>query len=405
MSLIGRLLPQAQARVQKPEASVEAALRYKHSFDTLAEDSLSFGRDPMLKSKDGISLMLAGASGAVGREVLKVLDERNIPIRRLGLYASARSAGEEINVRIREGNTVTTDEYVIDELTADAFKGFDYAIFSIGSAASKQFVSAAQAASCIVIDNSSALRMEADVPLVVPPVNAHALANHDGIIANPNCTTAIAMTVLAPLHRVFGLKYVTGSTYQAVSGAGAEGLRQLDAEVRYMNSIGAAMGRSELPEDFKGGPFPHRIAFNVIPHVESFTKNGYTKEELKMGDEGAKILGHPSFKASITCVRVAVKRAHAIDLTAAFERPVSPEAARKVLNEAPGVIVVDIPGENIYPMPLSATGQNECQVGRIRTDLVLPNALKMFICGDQLLRGAALNAVEILEHLIRLKHR
>ena len=350
----------------------------------------------MRLDSNGISLAVVGASGAVGREVLQVLERRPIAIKHLSLFASARSAGEELSVTVEEGTKRRKEDYLISELGLDSFSGifYDYAIFSAGSEQSRRFAPLAVRNGCIVIDNSSAFRLEEGVPLVVPPINAHALKGHSGIISNPNCTTTITLMALAPLHRRFGLRSIVGSTYQAVSGAGAAALRQLERETREW-ATGRSISSSEVP------PLPYRILFNVIPQVEPFAENGYTKEEMKMVHEGRKILGHPSFTASMTCVRMPVRRAHSVDVTALFERPISPEVAREVLSESEGVTIVDEPEKSKYPMPLVATGKYDCFVGRIRQDLVFPNALKLFICGDQLLRGAAWNAVEILEHLIK----
>ncbi len=344
----------------------------------------------------GISLAVVGASGAVGREVLRVLERRPIAVRHLGLFASSRSAGEEISVHVEKDGKTWKEEHLISELDDGTFARpvYDYAIFSAGAKQSKRFAPQAVRSGCVVIDNSSAFRLEEGVPLVVPPINAHALKGHVGIVANPNCTTAIALMALAPLHETFGLISIVGSTYQAVSGAGAAALRQLERETREW-VMGRGMSIIEAP------PLPHPILFNVIPHVEPFLENGYTREELKMVLEGGKILGHPRLRASMTCVRVPVRRAHSIDVTALFERPVSPEGAREVLRASEGIVVLDEPEKNEYPMPLMAAGKDECFVGRIRRDSAFPNALKLFICGDQLLRGAAWNAVEILEHLER----
>lgn len=352
----------------------------------------------MLKSNNGISLLLGGATGAVGRELLKVLDVRDIPIRHLGLYASERSAGEEISVRIREGNTVSRDEYLVNELTRDAFKGFDYAIFSMGSAASKQFASAAQSAGCVVIDNSSAFRMKSDVPLVVPPINAHALKDHPGIIANPNCTTAIFLMAAAPLHARFEITAARIVSQQAVSGAGAEALRQFDKQMRE-----AAVGNAVDPAHYPA--FPHLVAHNVLPMIGTADRDGYSNEELKLENESRKILGAPDLRVSATCTRVPVRRAHTVHAYLEFKKPLAMGEVRSLLHCASGLEVVDLPSEQIYPTPLMAEGKDECFVGRIRRDHASQNGIALTVVGDQLRRGAAGNAVEILEHLIRLKHR
>ena len=324
---------------------------------------------------------VAGATGAVGIEMLRCLEERNFPVGKLTLLASARSAGKKMKFR---GEDVT-----IQELTADSFKGVDIALFSAGGDISRQFIPPAVKAGAVVVDNSSAYRMDPTVPLIVPEVNAADVKGHQGILANPNCTTAISLMALYPLHKAFGVKRVIASSYQAVSGTGAQAIEELDRQTRQW-----AAGQ-EITKQV----YPHQIAFNVLPHVDSFLDTGYTKEEMKMENEGRKIMHHPSFRASVTCVRVPVFRAHSVAINAEFEKPVSVEAAREVLSKAPGLDILDDPANKVYPLPLYVAGKDNCQVGRLRMDCALDNGLAFWVVGDQLLKGAALNAVQIAELL------
>lgn len=324
---------------------------------------------------------VAGATGAVGIEMLRCLEERNFPVGKLTLLASARSAGKKLKFR---GEDVT-----IQELTADSFKGVDIALFSAGGDISREFIPPAVKAGAVVVDNSSAYRMDPTVPLIVPEVNAADVKGHQGILANPNCTTAISLMALYPLHQAFGVKRVIASSYQAVSGTGAQAIEELDRQTRQW-----AAGQ-EITKQV----YPHQIAFNVLPHVDSFLDTGYTKEEMKMENEGRKIMHHPSFRASVTCVRVPVFRAHSVAINAEFEKPVSVEAAREVLSRAPGLDILDDPANKVYPLPLYVAGKDNCQVGRLRTDCALDNGLAFWVVGDQLLKGAALNAVQIAELL------
>ncbi|MCU0797849.1 MAG: aspartate-semialdehyde dehydrogenase [Akkermansiaceae bacterium] len=328
------------------------------------------------------NVAIVGATGAVGVEMLECLEQRNFPVKSLTLLASARSAGKRVPFR--------GSEIVVQELTHDSFAGIDIALFSAGGGISKEFAPSAAKAGAIVIDNSSAFRMDEDVPLVVPEINGHA-ARHAprGIIANPNCSTIITLMALAPLHEAFGLKAVIASTYQAVSGSGAQGIIELEEQIRAI-----AAGESPQPKVYK-----HPIAFNVIPEVDAFTDNGYTKEELKMLHEGRKILGHPTLKVSCTCVRVPVLRSHSISVTAQFEREPDLAAARAAYAGKPGVAIRDNPAERLYPVPLDTTGKDDCLVGRMRRNLVLENALDLWVVGDQVRKGAALNAVQIAELL------
>jgi aspartate-semialdehyde dehydrogenase len=325
---------------------------------------------------------IVGATGAVGEEMLLCLEQRKFPVGKLTLLASARSAGKKIAFR--------GEEIVVQELTHDSFAGVDIALFSAGGGISLEFGPSAAAAGAVVIDNSSAFRMDDQVPLVVPEINPEAAKNRPrGIIANPNCTTIISLMALAPLHEAFGLKSVIASSYQAVSGSGAQGILELEEQVQAI-----ATGQPFAPR-----VYPRQIAFNVIPQVDSFTESGYTKEELKMLNEGRKILGHPELKVSCTCVRVPVYRSHSVSITAVFDRSITPEAARAAFVGKPGIQVVDDPANKLFPVPLDTTGKDDCLVGRIRRNLVLDNALDLWVVGDQVRKGAALNAVQIAEIL------
>ena len=264
-------------------------------------------------------------------------------------------------------------------------------MFSAGGSISKEFAPLAAKAGCVVVDNSSAFRQDDTVPLVIPEINAADVKWHKGIIANPNCTTAITLMALYPLHQAFGVKRIFASSYQAVSGTGAKAIEELKRQVAEVVS-----GRPVTKE-----VYPHQIAFNVLPHVDSFLPSGYTKEEMKMENEGRKIMHHAHFRASVTCVRVPVYRSHSVAVSAEFDKPVTVEAARAVLKKAPGLDLVDDPENKKYPMPLFTSEKYNCEVGRIRLDCALDNGLCFWVSGDQLLKGAALNAVQIAEELIK----
>ncbi|MDQ6939646.1 MAG: aspartate-semialdehyde dehydrogenase [Verrucomicrobiota bacterium] len=323
------------------------------------------------------NIAIAGATGAVGLELLDVLTRRAFPVGETRLLASARSAGKTIPFR--------GEDILVQELREDSFAGIDIAFFSAGGDISRKLVPVARDAGAVVIDNSSAFRMDPAVPLVIPEINGRDVAEHRGIIANPNCTTAVALMALYPLHLAFGVRRIFASSYQAVSGSGARAIAELKKQVN--------------EPDAKPEVYPHPIAFNVLPHVDSFLPEGYTKEEMKMQNEGRRIMHLPNFRASVTCVRVPVYRAHSVAVSAEFERPVSVDQAREVLAKAPGLDLLDEPQRNRYPMPLDAAGKDNCQVGRVRIDCALENGLAFWVSGDQLLKGAALNAVQIAELL------
>lgn len=328
-----------------------------------------------------VHVAVVGATGAVGIEMLNVLERRNFAVGKLTLLASPKSAGRRLLFK--------GEEIEVEALTENSFHGVDVALFSAGGSISKTFAPTAVQSGAVVVDNSSAFRMDEHVPLVVPEINAHDIKRNRGIIANPNCTTAITLMALWPLHQAFGVKRVFASSYQAVSGTGAQAIEELRSQVDAI-----AGGRPVVNQ-----VYPHQIAFNVLPHVDSFLDTGYTKEEMKMENEGRRIMSHHSFRASVTCVRVPVYRAHSVAVSAEFEKPVSLEVARKALAGAPGLQIIDDPAHNQYPLPLACAGQDNCQVGRLRLDCALDNGLAFWVVGDQLLKGAALNAVQIAEYL------
>ena len=334
--------------------------------------------------REDLHVAVVGATGAVGIEMLETLEKRNFPIGKLTPLASARSAGKTLPFR--------GEKIAVQELTNDSFDGVDIALFSAGGRISKEFAPAAVEAGAVVVDNSSAFRMDDSVPLVVPEINAADVARHKGIIANPNCSTIVTVMALYPLHQAFGVKRIFASTYQAVSGSGAMGIAELKRQVGEINE-----GREVSRE-----VYPYQIAFNVLPHVDVFLDNGYTNEEMKMVHESRKIMGLPDCQASVTCVRVPVYRAHSIAVSAEFEKPVSVERAREAINTAPGIDLNDDVASNGYPLPLELAGQDNCQVGRIRSDCAMENGLSFWVVGDQLLKGAALNTVQIAEEVAKL---
>jgi aspartate-semialdehyde dehydrogenase len=326
-------------------------------------------------------IAVVGATGAVGAELLRVLERRNFPVSNLRALASARSAGKEVQF--------SNKPIMVEELGENSFDSIDIAFFSAGGETSRKFVPTARKGGAVVIDNSSVFRMDSDVPLVIPEINGQDVKEHRGLIANPNCTTAVALMAIYPLHRAFGIRRVFASSYQAVSGSGARAIAELK------NQVEAAAQDRQSPTKV----YPHPIAFNVLPHVDVFLESGYTKEEMKMQNEGRKIMHLPEFRASVTCVRVPVYRAHSVAVSAEFEKKVSVEQAREVLAKAPGLELVDEPPMNRYPMPLNVAGKDNCEVGRVRLDCALENGLAFWVSGDQLLKGAALNAVQIAELL------
>jgi len=340
-------------------------------------------------------IAVVGATGAAGTELLRVLERRNFPVATLRAIGSARSVGKSIRFR---------DESIpVQKLADGSFNKIDIAFFSAGGDVSRNYVPIACQADVIAIDKSSAFRMEPHVPLVIPEINADDMRMHRGVIANPNCTTTVMLMALYPLHRIFRVRRVFAASYQAVSGSGTRGVEELTRQTR-----DAAREPESAYEPGSTNPatvpnadsvYPHPIAFNLLPHIDSFLESGYTKEEAKMQDEARKIMHLPELRVSATCVRVPVYRAHSVAVSAEFERPISVERARELLSKAPGLELVDEPHTNRYPMPLSVAGKDSCQVGRVRLDCAFENGLSFWVSGDQLLKGAALNAVQIAELL------
>lgn len=333
-------------------------------------------------SHEGYHVAIAGATGAVGTEFLRLLEERPFPLASLKLLASARSAGKTLRFK--------GEELPVAELTKDSFAGVDVAFFSAGGGRSKEFAPAAVRAGAVVIDNSSAFRLDPNVPLVVPEVNGDDALAHRGIIANPNCSTILLVMALAPLHRLSPVRRVVVSTYQAASGAGASAMRELEEQTAAFLA----------GDDIVKNVFPHQIAFNLFSHNTAIDDSGYNEEERKMVHETRKILHEPGLAVSATCIRVPILRAHSesVNVEFAHSRP-SLDAVRAALAAFPGVRVVDDRAANHFPMPLAASGENDVQVGRIRDDMSHPNAVDLFLSGDQILKGAALNGFQIAEFL------
>lgn len=336
----------------------------------------------MLTNKTEYTVAVVGATGAVGAEFLNVLAKRKFPIGQLKLLASKNSVGKTLRFAGRD--------YPVEELTGESFAGVDIALFSAGGSRSKEFAAQAVKSGAVVIDNSSAFRMDPDVPLIVPEINPEAAFKHRGIIANPNCTTIILGVAVFPIHKINPIRRIVVASYQAVSGAGAKALEELRGQVR-----AAAEGRE--PE---AKILPHVIANNVFSHNSPILENGYNEEEMKMVQETHKIFGDDSIQVSPTCVRVPIERAHSEAIHLELSRPVDLAAVKDALRNAPGLLIVDDPARNRFPMPRDASGQDAVLVGRIRTDPFLKNGLNLFVSGDQLLKGAALNAVQIAELLV-----
>jgi len=331
------------------------------------------------------SVAVVGASGAVGDVMIRMLQERKFPVGAIKFLASERSTGKSV--------TFAGESFSIEPLSPRAFEGVDLVLSSTPASVSKQYSPIAARAGAVVVDNSSAFRMDPDVPLVVPEVNPHDVAKHKGIIANPNCSTIQMVVALKPLHDAFRVRRVVVSTYQSVSGAGQKGLYELQ-----MQTLAYVTGQPS-PEPVK---FAHPIAFNCVPHIDEFLANGYTKEEMKMVNETRKIMGDDAIDVCPTCVRVPVLYSHSESILVETEGPITPEAAREAWSHAPGLVVVDDPQACQYPLPASAADRDEVFVGRIRQDLNRPNALLFWCVSDNLRKGAATNAVQIAEELLKL---
>ncbi len=327
---------------------------------------------------------IVGATGAVGQELIALLQAHAFPLAELRPLASARSAGRSIDFG---GKKIT-----VLEATPDAFAGLDLAFFAAGTSVTRQLAPEAVKRGCLVIDKSSGFRMDPNVPLVIPEINADKLRSHKGIIASPNCSTSVALMALYPLHQAFGLKRVFFSTYQSVSGTGADAVVELEAQTK------AHVAGQPLPREV----YPHQIFQNLIPHIDSFGTDGYTGEESKMRAESRKILDLPNLKVSATCIRVPVVRAHSVAINAEFEKPVSVEAARNAIAAFSGAELIDEPGKTAYPTPLAYSRKEKCGVGRIRLDTALDNGLALWVSGDNLWKGAALNAIQTAEKMIEL---
>ena len=328
-------------------------------------------------------MAVLGATGAVGREMLKVLEERNFPINQLKALASARSAGKAL--------PFLGGEVIVEEATDASFEGMDIVLGAASNEMARRFAPAIVKAGAVFVDNSSAFRMQDDVPLVVPEINPEDVKKHHGIISNPNCSTIITMVAVAGLNRVSPIRTMVASTYQAVSGAGANGLKELENQARACVN----------GEPIEANVFPHQIAFNLIPQIGSDTGNGYTTEEMKMQNEGRKIMHLPELLVTCTCVRVPVMRSHSISVTLRTERKITVEEARAAIAAAPGCRLVDDLDNKVYPMPLDTSDQDIVFVGRIREDLTSDNGLSLWCCGDQVRKGAATNAIQIAELLVK----
>jgi aspartate-semialdehyde dehydrogenase len=331
-------------------------------------------------------LAIAGVTGAVGQEFLSILEERDFPFDTLKVLASSRSKGKKIPFKGKE--------YTVEELTTDSFTGIDIALFSAGGARSKEFAPAAVEAGAVVVDNSSAFRMDPEVPLVVPEINAAKIKEHKGIIANPNCSTIIGIVPVWPLHRANPVKRMIVSTYQAASGAGAAAMAELEAQSREILDGKAPTCNA----------FPYQIAFNCFSHNAALGPDGYNEEETKMVKETRKIFDCPEIGISATCIRIAVMRAHCESINLEFTDPITPDQVRDLLSTAPGVTVTDDREHNRFPMPIDASGKDDVYVGRIRQDASVPDnrGINLWVAGDQLRKGAALNAVQIAEKLLEL---
>ncbi len=336
----------------------------------------------MLRKK-GYNVAVVGATGAVGQEIIEILEQRNFLVDTLSLFASERSAGKKLSFQDKE--------IQVRKLTSDSFKGIDIALFSAGAARSLEFAPIAAKTGAVVIDNSSAFRMDPNVPLVVPEVNRHAIFKHNGIIANPNCSTIQMVVALKPIHDAVRIRRIVVTTFQSVSGTGMKAMDELMEQTKALLSF----------KEVECKVYPHQIAFNCLPHIDVFLDNAYTKEEMKMVNETRKIMEDDSIRVTATTVRVPVFRCHSESVNIETEKKISPNEARAVLSAAPGVIVFDEPKKNVYPLAVDVAGKDEVYVGRIREDESIANGINMWVVGDNLRKGAALNAVQIAEELIK----
>jgi aspartate-semialdehyde dehydrogenase len=338
----------------------------------------------MVQKKEKYVVAVVGATGAVGNEMISTLEQRQFPVERLRLFASERSEGKRLNFN--------NDEIPVEMLKDDSFRGIDIALFSAGAERSKIWAPVAARSGCVVVDNSSQWRMDPEIPLVVPEVNAHDLKWHKGIIANPNCSTIQMVVVLKPIHDAAKIERVVVTTFQSVSGTGKKAIDELLKQTTNLLNF----------KEIECNVYPHQIAFNCLPHIDKFLENGYTKEEMKMVNETKKIMGDNSIRVTATTVRVPVFRCHSESLNIETEKKLTPNEARAILSAAPGIVVYDAPEKNVYPLPVYAAGKDETYVGRIREDESIENGLNMWIVSDNIRKGAALNAVQIAERLIEM---
>jgi aspartate-semialdehyde dehydrogenase len=338
----------------------------------------------MIKKKAKYIVAVVGATGAVGNEMIATLSQRNFPVEKLRLFASERSEGKTLEFQ--------GIEIPVENLNESSFKGIDIALFSAGAERSKIWAPVAAKSGCVVVDNSSQWRMDPEVPLIVPEVNSHDLKWHKGIIANPNCSTIQMVVVLKPIHDAAKIKRVVVTTFQSVSGTGKKAMDELLQQTTDILNF----------KEVKCNVYPHQIAFNVLPHIDKFLENGYTKEEMKMVHETSKIMGDDSIRLTATTVRVPVFRCHSESLNIETEKKITANEVRAVLSKAPGIVVFDAPEKNVYPLPVDVAGKDETYVGRIRADESIENGINMWIVADNLRKGAALNAVQIAEKLIEM---
>ncbi len=338
----------------------------------------------MLKKKEKYVVAVVGATGAVGNEMIATLEGRKFPIEKIRLFASEKSEGKTLQFM--------GEDIAVETLNENSFKGIDIALFSAGAERSKIWAPIAANSNCVVIDNSSQWRMDPEIPLVVPEVNAHDLKWHKGIIANPNCSTIQMVVVLKPIHDAAKIRRVVVTTFQAVSGTGMKAMDEL------LQQTTALLNFKEV----KCNVYPHQIAFNVLPHIDKFLENGYTKEEMKMVNETKKIMGDDSIRVTATTVRVPVFRGHSESLNIETDKKITPQEVREILEKSPGITVFDVVEKNLYPLPLDVAGKDDVYVGRIRNDESIENGINMWIVSDNLRKGAALNAVQIAEELVKM---
>lgn len=338
----------------------------------------------MLKKKNKYVVAVVGATGAVGNEMIATLEQRNFPIEKIRFFASERSEGKKLEFN--------NSPIVVESLTENSFKGIDIALFSAGAERSKIWAPVAAKSGCVVVDNSSQWRMDPEVPLVVPEVNKYDIKKHKGIIANPNCSTIQMVVVLKPIHDAAKIKRVVVTTFQSVSGTGKKAMDELMKQTTDLLNF----------KEIQCNVYPHQIAFNVLPHIDKFLENGYTKEEIKMVDETKKIMGDNSIRVTATTVRVPVFRCHSESVNIETEKKITPDEVREVLAKAPGIKVFDAPEKNVYPLAVDVAGTDDTYVGRIRTDESIENGINLWIVADNLRKGAALNAVQIAEELVKM---